>query len=178
MGYLFLLLAISAGLVKGFCGKKMSGCTEETAELAIISLVRMLFCIVIGFGVVLITQGAFSAFNIDGKALLISVLSGAATATFLLTWLLAVKNGAYMLLEVFLTLGVLVPLLLCAFLFNEEIIWIKWIGITLLVVAAYLMCSYNNAVKKQKITIKGFALLLACCVSRIAASSSSVQKQG
>ena len=53
MGYLFLSLALAAGLTKGFCGKKMGNVAANISSAALLNGVRMLFCILFGFVVLL-----------------------------------------------------------------------------------------------------------------------------
>ena len=162
-GYLFLCGALLAGAVKGYCGKKTSGVLVKTQDATKANLVRMLFCIIIGAIVVTVTGGwKYVVWNVP--TLLISALSGLATATFTVTWLLSVKRGAYMLVEVFLLLGVILPILLCSFSFGEKISLTDWFGITLLIVAAYLMCTYNKQVKGN-VKWHDFVLLFLCAVA-------------
>ena len=162
-GYLFLCGALLAGVVKGYCGKKTSGVLTKTQDAILANLVRMLCCIAIGALIVTLAGGwKNGVWNVP--TLLISALSGLATATFTVTWLLSVKRGAYMLVEVFLLSGVILPILLCSLSFGEEISFTDWLGIVLLVVAAYLMCTYNKQVKGN-VKWQDFALLLLCAVA-------------
>lgn len=164
MGYLFVGIACLCGAVKGFCGKKTSGRASALSDAMLINTIRMLLCIVIGFFFVLVLERDASAFSVDGKTLLISALAGLGTSLFVVSWLLAVREGAYMMLDVFLTLGVLVPLLLCYFLFDDPIRPLQWIGLALLLIATYIMCSYSNSIKK-KMTLPAFLLLVLCGVA-------------
>lgn len=58
-------------------------------------------------------------------------------------------------------LGVLVPLLAGQLFFDESIKTTQWIGIGILFVAVYIMCSYNNSIK-GKMSISSFGLLIVC----------------
>ena len=78
--------------------------------------------------------------------------------------LLAVKKGAFMLVEVFLMLGVLIPMVLGKLLFGETIRLNQWIGMGILVAATLVMCSYNNS-QKQKLTAA--ALILSMGMSAL-----------
>ncbi len=49
MGYFYLAISVLCGNIKGFCGKKTSGLTEEMSDAVRFNLVRMMFCIIIGF---------------------------------------------------------------------------------------------------------------------------------
>ena len=160
MGYLFLLIALLAGVTKGYCGKKTSGYTNCFCDAALANIVRMMVCIVIGFVLILVT-GDFKKLIPNRELLLISTLSGISTAVFVVTWLISVKKGAYMMLDIFLMLGVLIPLIASQIFFNEVIKSTQWIGIAVLLAAVVIMCSYNNTIK-AKITPFSFALLIIC----------------
>ena len=163
MGYLFIAIALLAGVTKGFCGKKSSGTLVNTSDAMMVNTVRMLACIVIGFVIVIIQQDV-SSLTADPKFILIAALSGISTAAFTVTWLLSVKQGAYMMVDVFLLMGVLLPILLCNFIYGESIHILQCAGIALLMVAGYIMCTYNTSIK-GKMTLKAFVLLLLCALS-------------
>ena len=93
----------------------------------------------------------------------VSAFSGISTAVFVVTWLMCVKNGVYMLVEVFLMLGVLVPLILSSIFLKETIQATDLIGFAVLLIAVTVMCSYNNS-QQKKLTVSTFVLLLICGV--------------
>ncbi len=163
MGYLFLGLALLCGAVKGYCGKKTSGFLTKPTDSVLISLLRMSICIFIGIAAVLVDKEA-AAFALPPVPLLISLAAGVTSALFVITWILSVRTGAYMMVDVFLTAGVLIPIISCAFMYGEKITLQQIIGCALLLVAVLIMCSYNNSVK-AKITIPALALLVLCGVS-------------
>ena len=160
MGYLFLLFALLAGVTKGYCGKKTSGFMSGFRDSMMANLIRMGLCIVVGFLIVLF-GGDLKSLVPSGKLLLISALSGVFTSVFVVTWLVSVKKSAYMMLDVFLMLGVLIPLLASSVFFQERIDLTQWIGIAVLFVAVVIMCSYNNSIK-EKLTLPALLLLIAC----------------
>lgn len=163
MGYLFILLALSAGAVKAYCGKKTSGHMVEQRDAMLISFVRMAICALFG-GVIILVSGDFAALSFDSETLLISALSGVANALFVSTWLMAVRKGAYMLVEIFLTLGTFVAIGCSAVFYNEAVSLRQVIGLVGLVCAVILMCSYNNSIK-EKITFSAVLILMACGLS-------------
>lgn len=148
MGYLFAAIAVLTGATKGFCGKKISGFTAEPRSAAFSNVIRMVLCIVIGFFFVLF-DGGIGSLAVSGKVMLISLLAGAGTALFVITWLLSVRRGAYMLVDIFLTVGVVIPMALSAIFYNEAIGLFEIIGFLLLVVAALILCSYSSSVKSK-----------------------------
>ena len=158
MGYLFLFIALFAGATKGYCGKKTSGYTNGIRDAILANFIRMVLCTVIGFGLVVITEGPTALIQ-NYNTILISALSGVATAVFVVTWLISVKKSAYMMLDIFLTLGILIPIIASNIFFDEAIKLTQWIGIAVLFVAVIIMCSYNNSIK-AKITPSSLILLI------------------
>lgn len=163
MGYLFLALALLAGSTKGYCGKKTSGFVREYKDAMFTNFVRMVLCILISF-LLLALSGRLSLLAVDLNVVLITLLSGVTTSVFVVAWLLAVRRGAYMMLDVFLMLGVIVPLLLSEFLFDEKIHLNQWAGLLVLLVAVVIMCSYNNQIK-EKMSLKSLGLLVLCGIA-------------
>ena len=163
MGYLFLALALLAGGTKGFCGKKTSGAIALSSDSMVMNVFRMALCVVIGF-LLILAQGDVGSLLADGTFMLIALLSGVSSAMFVVSWLLSVKSGAYMMVEVFLLIGVAVPIVPCYFLFDESISLRQIIGIIMLFVAMYIMCTYNASIK-GKMKLSEFILLLFCGVS-------------
>lgn len=163
MGYLFLLTALISGATKGFCGKKTSGYVNEYKDAMMANAIRMIFCILISLGMIIFNR-EIDFLHINSTVLLISLLSGAANSAFVVLWLVTVKKGAYMMLDVFCMLGILIPLIGCAVFFGETIYVNHIIGIAILLTAVCIMCSYNNSIK-SKITISSLILLLLCGVS-------------
>ncbi len=158
MGYLYVLLALLTGQTKGYCGKKTSSYISTLPSTMLFNTVRMLICIPIGILVVALSCGTLSALKVGGTDILIAAVSGIATAVFVVSWILVVRSGAYMMVDVFLTLGIIVPVIACAVFFNEAVRVNQIVGILMLVVAAYIMCSYSMSIK-GKITPKTITLL-------------------
>ncbi len=71
---------------------------------------------------------------------------------------------AYMMVEIFVMGGVIIPLMLSAILYKERIGAVQITGIILLLMAVYCMCTYKRA-KKVKLSVKDFLLLLLCAIS-------------
>ncbi len=154
MEYLFALISVFACTTKGFCGKKISAYTKEYRSAMLSNSLRMLLCIAIG-AVFVIIDGGFAAFAADAATLWISALSGVMTSLLVICWLLSVRRGAYMMVDVFITLGVIVPIVLS----KEGIALNQIIGLLLLFIAAFIMCSYNNQIK-TKLSLPTFILLV------------------
>lgn len=163
MGYLFLAISLIAGVTKGYCGKKTSGYVSGYKSAMLANTIRMMLCILIGV-LVIIAGGNISQLRPNPTLLAISVLSGIATSVFVVSWLVVVKKNAYMMVDVFLMLGVLVPIIIGQFVFKEETKLTQWLGIGVLFVATLIMCSYNNSIK-EKMSISTIILLIVCGVS-------------
>lgn len=161
MGYIFTVLALLSGLIKGFCGKKISGQVSTLKGTFYINSLRMLICIVVGFFIVM-TNG-ISAFEIDSKTLLITIVSGICTAMFVVSWIFCVRRGSYVMINVFLMLGGGITIGLCKLFFNEPISTNQLIGFVLLVIASYVMCSYSSNIKGN-FSFSSFLLLVVCGV--------------
>ncbi len=162
MGYLFSAISILAGAAKGFCGKKISAHAKGYGDASFFNFLRMMFCIVIGAALML-AQSVIPFAHFDLPTLLISLLSGVTTAGFVVFWIIAVKSGAYVMLDVFLMLGVGVTVVFCRIFLNEPIRPAQVIGFCLLVLAAYIMATYNKSIK-GKMSLKNLILLIACGV--------------
>lgn len=163
MGYIYLLLSNLAGACKGFCGKKVSSFVKGTRDAVLSNIIRMLLCMVIGFGLLAFTVG-LSSVKISLEILLITVLSGVSTSFFVVLWLISVKKSAYVMLDVFLMLGILVPTVSTFLLFDEKIRINQIIGFGILLIATVIMCSYNNSIK-TKLSVGSFAILVLCGVA-------------
>ncbi|MBQ8409413.1 MAG: EamA family transporter [Clostridia bacterium] len=163
MGYLFLAIALAAGVTKGYCGKKTSYAIVTNSDSMITNVLRMVACIIIGF-LLTVFQKETALLAPNSLLLLIAALSGVASAAFVVSWLLSVRSGAYMMVEVFLLIGVIVPILLCRVFFAEEIGLWQVVGIAVLLVAVYIMCTYNTSVK-GKMSIGALCLLILCGLS-------------
>ena len=158
MPYLFLTLSVLAGVTKGFCGKSISKYTSEFKSAAFSNLIRMLFCILIGFIFVLF-DGGIDDLVPSVEFILVSILSGATTAGFVIFWLFAVRRGAYVLVDVFLTLGSLLSACLSIIFYGAEFSFAQGIGFAILIIAAIVMCSYSAQIK-TKITLSTILLLI------------------
>lgn len=163
MGYLFLAIALFTGTLKGYCGKRVSQIITGMQETLLANLVRMFLCCVIGLGILLAGQNTALLFS-SHKLILLSAMSGISTAMFVVLWLILVKRGAYMLVEVFLMLGILIPLLAGTVLYREQIQPVQWLGMLILFGAVLLMCSYNNSVNR-KLSLSSVVLLILCGAS-------------
>ncbi len=158
MGYIFVFIAIFCGATKGFCGKKTSDYTTNIKSATYFNLLRMALCIFIGFFFVLIESG-ISSFSLPTSSILISALSGISTSAFVISWLFAVRRGAYVLVDVFLLLGTILPIILSYFFYGDVIDIFDGIGFAVLLIATIMLFSYSNKVK-QKIRFTDYLIFM------------------
>ncbi len=166
LGYLFLAFALAAGVAKGYCGKKTSGFTKDTRDAVFVSLIRFLLCI--GVGLVIVAAGGHLKFLIpDTYTLIFSLMSGIFTSLFVVTWLISVRSVSYMLVDIFLTFGVIVTIVLSSVFFPDGHIKLsQLLGFGVTVAGILIMCSYNNSnTPRAKLDIKYFLLLIGCALS-------------
>lgn len=163
MGYLFLMISLLAGTTKGYCGKKTSGFVQGYRDALLMNTIRMLLCVLIGF-VMIVLEYDVRELIPNGPILAVSALSGITTSVFVVCWLLSVQKGAYMMLDVFLMLGVLVPLTAGQLFFREVVSVKQWTGVLILLIAVYIMCTYNKTIKGQ-MSSGSLALLMICGIA-------------
>lgn len=160
MGGVYIALVLLCGATKGFCGKKTSALTESVADAVLVNCVRMGLCVLVG-GVLVLVQGGAAAFAASPLELGASLLSGVFSAVFVISWMLSVRGGAYMMVEVFLLLGSGVPIFLSWVLYGERVSGPQIGGFLLLVLAVLVMSTYNSQVK-TKLSPGALFLLLLC----------------
>lgn len=176
MGAIFVGAALLAGACKGFCGKKTSGMVREFGDAVRFNGIRFLFCIFIGLALVLVSGTRWQLTQLDGRILLLGIFAGAANAGFVVSWLLAVRKNAYMTVDVVLTLGSLLPAVLCALIFDEPISGRKLIGFGLILAAVVVMAGYNRSVKSST-TVGGVMLMvLSACAEGLVNFSQQIYK--
>ncbi len=142
MGYVFLFLAVFCDLAKGFGGKKVSKYTHRLSDTTLVCFLRMIFCVAIG-SVIVLAESNVPFGDLSLPMLLTSALSGISFAVLVATWLLAVRSGTYVMLDVSATVGMGVTIALCAIFFGEDIRLIQIIGFAVILIAVYIICSYS-----------------------------------
>ena len=163
IGYLFLLIALTAGWIKGFCGKKSSSYIVTLHDAMLSNTVRMSLAFVIGFIIVLIKCG-ISALAVESDVILIALLSGAALSVNVVCWILSARRGAYVMIEVMMLFSVTIPLVFCMIVYGEPVTLLQWLGIALLFVATYIMTVYNSGLN-GKMKVLDFAILVICVIA-------------
>ena len=137
IGYLFLSIALATGAIKGYCAKKTSGFTDTTRSAVFANLVRMLLCIVTGC-IIVFASGDAKFLAVDGVSLAYCALSGVSTAIFVVTWLISVRSGAYMMVDTSLAFGLIIPIGLSVLFFGEAVKPTQLVGFL-----AKMLCKKN-----------------------------------
>ena len=142
MVYLLLGLALFCLTVQGYCGKKSSTYAGNNSQVLLFNLVRLVLCVPISLGLFLASEGGLLLPELGMLA--ISLLSGVANASFLVGWMLAVQKNTMVAVDVTLTLGSLLPAVLCALLFSESISLFKMLGFALILLASFILSGGRN----------------------------------
>ena len=160
MGYFSVFISLLAGSAKGFFGKRISGTVKTQRQSVLVNSVRMGICVLISLAM-LLPQMLGGGLFIDGAAWAVGVFSGGTLSVFLVTWLLAVRRGAFMLISVTQMFGMVVTLI-CAFIvFSTPLVPRQMLAILLLIVAVLIMGSYSASLK-GRLDWKTVVLLLLC----------------
>lgn len=163
MAYIFTLLAVAGLAIKGYSGKRTSACMRRTGDAYLFNLIRLILCMLIGLLLVFAEQ-AHTQLAVDGGMLAICALSGLSNVGFLVGWMLAIQRNSLVTVDVALTVGSILPAVLCLLLFNEPLSGSKLIGFGLLLVAVVLLSGYNRQTK-GKIGVMGIVLVVIAAVS-------------
>ncbi len=163
MGYLYTLLAVSSNEVNGYCGKMSSNYTAGLRDAMLFNAIRMGIAVLMAM-VISVISGGIQSLKIHSEDVISIVMSGIFNPIFLVTWLISIKTGAYLMVSVFLMLGVIVPSMGSQILYGEMVYPFQWLGFGILLLSAVVLCSYNNKIK-TKIRFSDLLLLLACGLS-------------
>ena len=156
MAYLFMFFSVAANTAKAYAGKKTSICATQKTDAALFSFVRIFLCVIIGLAVVFF-EGAHTALDVSPKLLALCAFSGATNAIFLIGWMLAVQKNPLVFVDVSLSIGSIIPAILCLIFFGIGLSWIKLIGFGLVIVAA-LVLGFKK--EKSKSSLGGILLVI------------------
>ena len=163
MGYLCILVSLLAGATKGFLGKRMSGSVKSFQQSAFVNMFRMFICVAVS-AVTFVAESTRGGFMFDKEAIIYGAFSGITLAFFIITWLLAVRHGAFMLISVSQMFGTVITVMCSFFVFREPIAAKRIVAIAILVVAVIIMASYSKGVK-GKMSAFGILMVVLCGLS-------------
>lgn len=164
LGLLFITISVFGGTIKGFCGKNLGTYAHSVTDSAKLNCIRMIFCTIVSLIVICFQGNLNHITSVTTVTLIIASFASVFTCIFIISWLMSVRGSAYMLVSVFLNLGVIVPIFLSAIFFGQTITLKEIIGIVILLVAIWLMLGYNKSLNGG-FTLKDFLLLLVCGVA-------------
>lgn len=166
MGYLFLSLALGGNILKAFCGKKTSSFMKTVSDAFSFSSIRLGLSALFGifFMIPDLLKNGLELLAFDIELLPTFLLSAVANVGMVITWLIVVRSGVLVLLDVSALCGLLLPLILSQIFYAENIETNHIIGLILLFAAALLIASYNNSIK-TKLNPKSILLLLGFAIS-------------
>lgn len=173
MGYIFLSLALTGGLIKGFAGKKISGSVDSFKDCIFVNLLRVLFCGIIGF-LILCFNGDFSVLSLNTLNLPIYIFSAISMSAFCVSYMFAYKVSAYMYLSIFGMLGSIFTCFLGGIVYNEQIKINKWIGMLILLFAVLIMSKYNKEIIKKQNKASIIILIIAAISSSLSDFSQKI----
>ncbi len=160
MVYGIVAIVLLCLTVKGYCGKRTSAYVKGTEDSFLFNLLRMLFCLFIGIALVF-AEGSQGFLAIEPRMLWICVLSGVANAAFLAGWLLAIQKNSMVSVDVGLTLGSLIPSILCALFFKEVFSIPKMFGFALILAATVILAGNRSKTEGGGLVGALFLLLAA-----------------
>ena len=147
--------------VQGYFSKKLSGYLVD--RLTYLSyLIYGLFVSAALAGGLALLQG--ESLRIDAATLGFSILCGISMAICMVTNLIALKDGAVVLVQVFSMAGILIPCILGTFLFAESVSILQFAGVAILLLSTCLLMQYSSGLY-GKTTAKGILLLILVLVS-------------
>lgn len=160
IGYILLVLATLSGSAKGFAGKKSSGALETLPHKLYFGMVRTAMCAALGV-VIRLIEGDFG--EIGMRSVAVAVISGISMSVFLLSWIAAVRGGAYVRLDVCCQTGMVIPCIFAAPLLGERASPLQYAMLCVLVFAIILLS--DRGVKGGKMRIGDIFLLFAVWLS-------------
>lgn len=158
MNYLFLFLGAFFGVAKGFFGKKTSSGVNGLKYSVKLNTLRAGLSAFFGCILVLAVSGV-KGLSLDFLGLIPCIFSGVCTAIFTVCWLVLVKRHAYLLVDVFLTIGLALPLLLSAIFFNERLVLKQGIGLVFILLSTLATSRYDGAIKEKNSKSKWILLI-------------------
>lgn len=159
MNYLYLFLGAFFGVAKGFFGKKTSSGVNGLKYSVKLNTLRAGLSAFFGCLLVLAING-IAGLSLGFLDLIPCLISGICTAVFTVCWLILVKKHAYLLVDVFLTIGLAVPLLLSAIFFNERLVLKQGIGLVFILLSTLVTSRYDGMLKENKAKSKWVLLFI------------------
>lgn len=156
---LSIIATVFFNMLKGYAGKQMSSKIQSASDNMKINIFRSIASAFFGCTILLIS-GSLSTLKMCGAELLICIISGLFMALFQISWLYSVKHGAYMLVSACCSASFIIPFICGIFIMNESPTVAKFIGVTTICIAIYLLCCYNKKINTRLTLVDMFMLFL------------------
>lgn len=163
MGYLFILLSVSASLTEGFLIKIYNKKHEKGGFVftAVVSLFSMLFFLLFD----LITDRSGLTFTV--QMLPYAFVAGAAYCTASVFTFFALKNGPYALTMLILSYSLVITMLYGLIFLKEKVEWTTYVGFVLIAVSLFFVRGEKTEEDEKK--KKSFLWVLFIVISVICA---------
>ncbi|MEG2380143.1 MAG: hypothetical protein RSB38_00410 [Oscillospiraceae bacterium] len=161
MNFILIGIVLAMKGVQGYFTKKLSG--ELTQKVTYVTYLAFNMLLSSLFAGVLLLVGKGNL-HIDSMMLWCSIICGISIAVCMVANLMALKEGAIVLVQVFAMAGILVPCISGSFLFGEKVSILQFIGIGILIISTLLLMQYNKSIY-GKLTPKTIFLLLITLIS-------------
>ncbi|MEG1441538.1 MAG: hypothetical protein RSC29_02640, partial [Oscillospiraceae bacterium] len=161
MNFILIGIVLAMKGVQGYFTKKLSG--ELTQKVTYVTYLAFNMLLSSLFAGVLLLVGKGNL-HIDSMMLWCSIICGISIAVCMVANLMALKEGAIVLVQVFAMAGILVPCISGSFLFGEKVSILQFVGIGILIISTLLLMQYNKSIY-GKLTPKTIFLLLITLIS-------------
>ncbi len=170
MGYLYLAAALAGGVAKGLCGKGISREMQTFRDCLFINTMRMLFCFLLSFLMVLLGEDRY-ALAVSGQTAGICAVSAVGMSVFCVCWMYAYRTEAYIFLNIFTMLGTVITCVLDYIFYGTPISGKQGLGIGVILCAVLIVSRYNREIK-GKMSRKGALILALGCIGSAVADFS------
>lgn len=146
MGYLFIVLSVAANAVKGYCSKLVSNAITKVHDAVYFNLIRNAICCLIA-GIFFFLDGQGGLFVFTALEFWICFISGGAMAALVVSWALAIKTDAYMLVTACASGSFIIPCLWGLFLLGEHFTLFKFLSFAAIIIALFFLLRYDLSLK-------------------------------
>ena len=157
MGYLLILGAALLNIVKAYSSKKLSRETECIRDNIDLSIMRNIFCVMVGALFILFTAGA--DFRLPWQGVIICLIAGAVMSVNYVAWVMALKSDAILFASTANNANFIVVAIFGIFVFKEELTWTRAVAMAVILLALLFMTKYQKGIGKSP-KLYDFVLLL------------------
>ena len=144
MGFLLIFGAVILNLVKAYSSKKLSKTTDCLVDNINLSVLRNLFCAILGAVFIFIFAGA--DFSMPWQGFLICVLAGAITSVNYIAWVMALKTDAIVFASTANNANFIVVGICGVLFFGEQVTVAQGLAVLFILLACVFMVKYQKGV--------------------------------